>query len=65
MPKLKTHKGASKRFKITATGKVIRQHAFARHILTKKAPGRKRKLGKSTVVTAADTPKIKRMLPYA
>jgi large subunit ribosomal protein L35 len=63
--KLKTHKGAAKRFKITATGKVMRHHSFARHILTKKAPGRKRKLGRATVVTAADTPKIKRMLPYA
>jgi large subunit ribosomal protein L35 len=63
--KLKTHKGAAKRFKITATGKVKRHHAFARHILTKKASGRKRKLSKGTIVTAADTPKIKRMLPYA
>jgi large subunit ribosomal protein L35 len=65
MPKLKTHKGASKRFKVTATGKVLRRHAFARHILTKKSPGRKRKLSRSTVVTDADTPKIKKMLPYA
>jgi large subunit ribosomal protein L35 len=63
--KLKTHKGAAKRFKITATGKVKRHHSYARHILTKKAPGRKRKLSKFVIVTAADTPKIKRMLPYA
>jgi large subunit ribosomal protein L35 len=63
--KLKTHKGASKRFKITGTGKVKRHHAFARHILTKKAAGRKRKLGKSAIATDADTPKIRRMLPYA
>jgi large subunit ribosomal protein L35 len=63
--KLKTHKGAAKRFKITATGKVKRHHAFARHILTKKASGTKRKLSKSTIASAADTPKIKRMLPYA
>jgi large subunit ribosomal protein L35 len=63
--KLKTHKGAAKRFKITGTGKVKRHHAFARHILTKKASGRKRKLSKSTIASAADTPKIKRMLPYA
>jgi large subunit ribosomal protein L35 len=63
--KLKTHKGAAKRFKLTATGKVKRHHSFARHILTKKAPGRKRKLGKSIIVSDADTPKIKRMLPYA
>ena len=63
--KLKTHKGAAKRFKITASGKVMRHHSFARHILTKKAAGRKRKLSKATVVTPADTPKVKRMLPYA
>jgi large subunit ribosomal protein L35 len=63
--KLKTHKGASKRFKITGTGKVKRHHAFARHILTKKASGRKRKLTKSVIATDADTPKIRRMLPYA
>ena len=63
--KLKTHKGAAKRFKITATGKVKRRHAFARHILTKKSAGRKAKLGKATIATDADTPKIRRMLPYA
>ena len=65
MPKLKTHRGAAKRFKITATGKVKRHHAFARHILTKKSAGKKRHLGKATLVSDADTPKIKRMLPYA
>jgi large subunit ribosomal protein L35 len=64
MPKLKTHRGAKKRFKITGTGKVLRRHAFARHILTKKRPGRKRKLGEGVVVSAADTPTIKRMLPH-
>jgi large subunit ribosomal protein L35 len=63
--KLKTHRGAAKRFKITATGKVKRHHSYARHILTKKAPGRKRRLSKSTIVSDADTPKIRRMLPYA
>ena len=63
--KLKTHKGASKRFKITGTGKVKRHHSFARHILTKKAAGRKRKLSKATIADPADTPKIRRMLPYA
>ncbi len=63
--KLKTHRGAAKRFKITASGKVKRRHAFARHILTKKSAGRKAKLGKATIATDADTPKIRRMLPYA
>jgi len=65
MPKLKTHRGAAKRFKITATGKVKRRHSFARHILTKKAAGRKRKLSKAVIASDADTPSIRRMLPYA
>jgi large subunit ribosomal protein L35 len=63
--KLKTHKGAAKRFKLTATGKVKRRHAFARHILTKKNAQRKRKLSKSVIASDADTPSIRRMLPYA
>lgn len=63
--KLKTHKGAAKRFKLTGSGKVTRRHAFARHILTKKAANRKRHLGKSTVVSEADAPKVREMLPYA
>jgi large subunit ribosomal protein L35 len=64
MPKLKTHKGASKRFKKTAGGKVKRGHSFLRHILTSKDKKRKRKLGKTTLVDPADAPKIKRMIPY-
>lgn len=63
--KIKTHRGAAKRFKLTANGKVKRRHAFARHILTKKAASRKRKLGKSAIAADADTPKILKMLPYA
>ena len=63
--KLKTHKGAAKRFKITASGKVKRRHSFARHILTKKAAGRKRKLSKATVASDPDSKIIRRMLPYA
>ena len=63
--KLKTHKGAHKRFKLTATGKVERRHAFARHILTSKASKRKRRLGKSVVVSPADAPAVRAMLPYA
>jgi large subunit ribosomal protein L35 len=63
--KIKTHRGAAKRFKITGTGKVTRHHAFARHILTSKAANRKRRLGKSAVVSDADTPAVKKMLPYA
>jgi large subunit ribosomal protein L35 len=64
MPKLKTHKGAAKRFKKTGTGKVKRGHSHLRHILTSKAKKRKRKLGTQTLVDPADAPKIKRMIPY-
>jgi large subunit ribosomal protein L35 len=63
--KLKTHKGAAKRFKVTGTGKIKRRHAFARHILTKKTSGRKRKLGNSTIVDDADVKSVRDMLPYA
>jgi large subunit ribosomal protein L35 len=62
--KLKTHKGAAKRFKLTGTGKVKRRHSFARHLLTNKSSGRKRKLGKSGILNAADTPAVLKMLPY-
>ena len=65
MPKLKTHKGAAKRFKKTGTGKVKRNKAFLRHILTSKDKKRKRKLGSATLVSDADTPKVKRMIPYS
>jgi large subunit ribosomal protein L35 len=64
MPKLKTHKGASKRFKKTGTGKIVRGHAFGRHILTSKPHKRKKKLHQSVVADAADQPVLKRMLPY-
>ena len=64
MPKLKTHKGASKRFKKTGTGKVVRGHSFARHILTSKKRSRKRKLSEGVVADDADQPKLLRMLPY-
>lgn len=64
MPKMKTHKGASKRFKKTGTGKVVRHHAFTRHILTSKARSRKRKLGQGVVADETDQPKLKTMLPY-
>ena len=64
MPKLKTHKGASKRFKKTGTGKVKRRHAFARHILTSKARSRKRKLTEGVVADKANEAALLRMLPY-
>ena len=64
MPKLKTHKGASKRFKKTATGKVTRHKAFARHLLSAKSPSRKRRLRDGVVADDANKPELKRMLPY-
>lgn len=64
MPKLKSHRGAAKRFKKTATGKFLRSKAFKRHILTSKPTHRKRGLRGTEVVDAADTPKLRRMLPY-
>jgi len=64
MPKLKTHKGAAKRFKKTGTGKAVRRHAFSRHILTSKTRSRKRRLGKSAVADNANQAEILRMIPY-
>jgi len=64
MPKLKTHKGAAKRFKKTATGKVKRGKSHLRHILTSKDKKRKRKLGKATLVSDGDLAKVLRMIPY-
>jgi large subunit ribosomal protein L35 len=64
MPKLKSHKGASKRFKKTGTGKVKRGHSMLRHILSSKSKKRKRKLGKATLVSDGDLLKVKRMIPY-
>jgi len=64
MPKLKTHSGAAKRFRKTASGRVKRGHAFTRHILTSKGTKQKRQLDKNTMVSKADQAKIKRMIPY-
>ena len=64
MPKLKTHKGAAKRFRLTATGKVKRGHSHARHILTKKSAKRKRSLDIDVLVAKADEKEVKGMLPY-
>jgi large subunit ribosomal protein L35 len=64
MPKMKTHKGASKRFKKTGTGKFVRHHSGARHILTSKARSRKRKLRHSAVVDETNAPALRVMLPY-
>ncbi|CAN5627377.1 50S ribosomal protein L35 [soil metagenome] len=62
MPKMKTHRGAAKRFKKTGTGKLKRGHAMMSHILTKKSPKRKRKLRQSALVSQADEKRMKRLL---
>ena len=62
MRKLKTKRGAAKRFRMTATGKVLWSHSHARHILTKKTRKRKRKLAKRSLVSAAETRTVRRML---
>ena len=65
MPKMKTRRAAAKRFSVTGTGKFKRSQAYKRHILEKKAPGRKRNLRKAALVSAADTKRVEKMLPYA
>ena len=64
MPKLKTHKGAAKRFRTTATGKIKRGHSHARHILTKKTNKCKRILDIDVLVSEADEKRVNNMLPY-
>ncbi len=64
MPKMKTHKGAAKRFKKTGTGKIKRHKAYKRHILTSKATKRKNQLAQGTLVSDADYAKVMRMIPY-
>ncbi len=63
MPKMKSHRGAAKRFKKTAGGKVMRHQAMTSHILTKKSSKRKRKLRKATVVSTAFEKQISAMIP--
>ena len=65
MPKLKTHKGAAKRVRLTATGKIKRGQTKTRHILSSKSPKVKRKLGKIVLVSDGDYAKVARMIPYA
>jgi large subunit ribosomal protein L35 len=63
MPKMKTHRGAAKRFKKTGTGKIVRSHSMKRHILTKKSSKRKRRLRKDVVVNPSDHSRLAQMLP--
>ena len=62
--KIKTHRGAAKRFKRTKSGKFMRGSAFKRHILSSKTTKRKRSLRGTTTVSEQDAPKLARMLPY-
>jgi large subunit ribosomal protein L35 len=64
MPKMKTNRGAAKRFKATGSGKIRRSRAFASHILTKKSTKRKRNLRKNTLIADVDQRAVRRMLPY-
>ncbi|HMV39528.1 50S ribosomal protein L35 [Plasticicumulans sp.] len=65
MPKMKTNRGAAKRFARTGSGGFKRSQAFARHILTKKTTKRKRQLREPAMVAAVDVPMVRRMMPYA
>jgi large subunit ribosomal protein L35 len=65
MPKLKTHRGAAKRFKVTATGKIKRNKGYKGHLLTGKPSKRKRDLRTSGLVSKSDYGNIKRLLPYS
>jgi large subunit ribosomal protein L35 len=64
MPKMKTNRGAAKRFKTTGTGKIVRNKAYSSHILTKKNTKRKRNLRKSGLVHSSDMSNVKRLIPY-
>lgn len=63
MPKMKTHRGAAKRFRKTGSGKLVRNKANKQHILTKKTTKRKRHLRGDALVADVDVPRIKRMIP--
>ena len=63
MPKMKSHRGAAKRFKKTGTGKFVRNRANKQHILTKKNAKRKRQLRNDAIITPADEKRVKQMLP--
>ena len=63
MPKMKTHKGAAKRFKRTASGKLKRAHAFTSHLLGGKSSKRKRQLRKGTLVSPGDARRIEQLIP--
>jgi large subunit ribosomal protein L35 len=64
MPKMKTSRAAAKRFKVTGSGKLVRNKAYKSHILTKKSQKRKRNLRKQTVLDKTNVKNMKKILPY-
>lgn len=64
MPKIKTHRGAAKRFKVTGTGKIKRSKGYKSHLLTGKSSKRTRQLRTATLVSTSEYANIKRLLPY-
>ncbi len=62
MPKMKTHRGAAKRFQVTGSGKLVRRKAFKNHILEKKSPKRKRRLSAEAELSGGDRDRVKRLL---
>jgi large subunit ribosomal protein L35 len=62
MPKMKTHSGAGKRFKITGSGRIKKNHAYKSHLLESKSPKRKRGLRKAEIISTGDERRVKRML---
>ncbi len=65
MPKIRTNRGAAKRFVKTGSGKYKRHHSFKSHILTKKTPKRKRQLRHGDLIADADEQAVRRLLPYS
>lgn len=63
MPKMKSNRGAAKRFRATGSGRIKRKHAYHSHILTKKDPKRKRRLRSTTLISGADEKMVRRLLP--
>ena len=64
MPKMKTNRGAAKRFRVTGAGKIVYSRSNANHILTKKTSKRKRRLRKSDVIDKSNKVMVKRLIPY-
>jgi large subunit ribosomal protein L35 len=62
MPKMKTHRGAAKRFKVTGSGRIKKNNAYKNHILEKKSPKRKRNMRHAEVISPSDAKRVKKML---